>query len=84
MKFPYCIGWHPVDSQKRTYYEALFDERSDAESIARDMQRTDPAHVFFVDVATEVKDCPHCKGTGNDPDDNEECAYCHGKGRVRK
>lgn len=82
MKHPYCIGWHPVDSQKRTYYGALYDERQDAERLCRNMQKSSPEYVYFVDVATNTRTCTYCNGTGKD-EDCEWCGHCHGKGKVR-
>lgn len=82
----YCIGWHPVDSQKKTYYEALYDSWHEAEAAAASL-RVDTSYVFFVEAATITKKCPRCNGTGidlsGDTGINSECGHCHGKGRVR-
>src|SRR5690554_8021548 len=56
----FCIGWHPVDSQKKTYYDALWDTWHEANTIAGNMQKDHPETVFFVEAVTVTKNCPRC------------------------
>lgn len=77
----FCIGWRPSGAQKPlVYYEALYEERHEAEEIVNDMQRHDPSHVFFVDVPANICMCPKCKGSGTRG--KHACNHCHGIGLV--
>lgn len=78
----FCIGWHPVDSQKKTYYQAIYDSWHEANETAHVMAGDHPEVVVFVEAVIDTKKCDKCNGAGFD-DDNDPCAHCHGKGRVR-
>ena len=78
----FVIGWHPLDSQKRTYHQVLYESWHEAERIRVSLQRDQPGYVFFVDVATDTKACIECKGTGFD-EIGEACGACHGVGRIK-
>lgn len=79
----YCIGWHPLDSQKRTYHNVLYDSWHEAEEVAAGMRQDQPGMVFFVDTANVTKRCDCCDGTGLESV-HDACSHCHGKGRVRE
>ena len=78
----FCIGWHPVDSQKRTYYPVLYDSWHEAEQIAIGLRSDAINFVFFVEAVTNIKDCDGCTGTGKD-EDKDHCGHCHGRGKIR-
>lgn len=82
LKREFCIGWHPVDSQKKTYYQALYDSWHEAEASAAGMRKDQPGTVFFVEAATVTRKCGRCNGTGLESI-HDACTHCHGKGRVR-
>ena len=77
----FCIGWHPIDSQHKTYHEPLYDSWHEAEEIASELRKSDPSVVVFVEAALITKKCQHCNH-GID-EDGDACGFCHGKGRIR-
>lgn len=82
----FCIGWKQDDSQVRNYYQALFDDWHEANSIA--VSSCLPGYTPFVDAITDadIIDCPRCKGTGDSDrvGNDHNCTHCHGRGKIRK
>lgn len=80
----FCIGWRQEGSQKRVYYQVIFDDWHEANAIA--CNSTQPGYIPFVEPVTVVSQCPNCNGTGiADIVGNwHTCTYCHGKGRIRE
>lgn len=80
----FCIGWKENDSQVRHYYQALFDDWHEANSIA--ITACQPNCTPFVEAVTETIPCPRCNGTGDGDrvGKDHNCTHCHGKGRIRK
>ena len=80
----FCIGWHPIDSQKKTYYQPLYDSWHEANEAAKYLAKNgDPSYVYFVEAVAiaDTRTCGYCN-RGKDEDD-DTCGMCHGKGRVR-